>query len=226
MRKKSFIIVLLIVIVALAVGFTVFGHSKTSEVSVIGSNVNGSVEKIVTGNLNSNETAVIILGVHPREHEIHEAVNSTMENITKNNNNLSKRFVIYYIVVHDDIKSRADTRAAGEGLANQFIVPDIKNVNPFVVVDVHEIDQYYEYASFVFPLSDNPKSHEYINILTKAIGVKEFDFNGGTSPELVTKPIADQGYNTLLFEASINDDIEVKKEMAKKLIYGIDSLTP
>ena len=35
--------------------------------------------------MSSNDTIGIILGVHPREHEIHEAVNKTIYNITSEN---------------------------------------------------------------------------------------------------------------------------------------------
>lgn len=40
-----------------------------------------------------NDTVGVILGVHPREHEIHEEVNKTIANITGENettNNLTK----------------------------------------------------------------------------------------------------------------------------------------
>ena len=66
-------------------------------VTSVGKNANGTVYKIEAGNMSSNETIGIILGVHPREHEIHEAVNNTIYNITSENgtHNLTKKYVIY-----------------------------------------------------------------------------------------------------------------------------------
>ena len=147
-----------------------------------------------------------------------------MKNITSTDNNLTKRFIIYYIVVNDNITSRNETRAAGEQLANQFIVPDIKNETPFLVTDVHEIDRYYEYPNFIEAISNNTVTQNYIKNISKDIGIRNFDFKEGTSPELVTKPIANQGLNTILFEVSITYKMEQKKEQARKLIYAIDNL--
>ncbi len=227
MKKRPIYKILLLALILILIVTSVFIFSKDnqkSEVTTIGENVNGSVQKITTGNLGSEDTAVIILGVHPREHEVHEALNATMKNITSTDNNLTKRFIIYYIVVNDNITSRNETRAAGEQLANQFIVPDIKNETPFLVTDVHEIDRYYEYPNFIEAISNNTVTQNYIKNISKDIGIRNFDFKEGTSPELVTKPIANQGLNTILFEVSITYKMEQKKEQARKLIYAIDNL--
>ena len=96
-------------------------------ITTVGKNANGTVYKIVAGNMSSNETVGIILGVHPREHEIHEAINNTIYNITSENGtqNLTKKYVIYYIQTKDNLTSRDDTRPAGEELAHKYIVPKI-----------------------------------------------------------------------------------------------------
>lgn len=227
MKKRPIYKILLLALILILIVTSVFifsNDNQKSEVTTIGENVNGSVQKITTGNLGSEDTAVIILGVHPREHEVHEALNATMKNITSTDNNLTKRFVIYYIVVNDNITSRNETRAAGEQLANQFIVPDIKNETPFLVTDVHEIDRYYEYPNFIEAISNNTVTQNYIKNISKDIGIRNFDFKEGTSPELVTKPIANQDLNTILFEVSITYKMEQKKEQARKLIYAIDNL--
>lgn len=227
MKKRPIYKILLLALILILIVTSVFifsNDNQKSEVTTIGENVNGSVQKITTGNLGSEDTAVIILGVHPREHEVHEALNATMKNITSTDNNLTKRFVIYYIVVNDNITSRNETRAAGEQLANQFIVPDIKNETPFLVTDVHEIDRYYEYPNFIEAISNNTVTQNYIKNISKDIGIRNFDFKEGTSPEIVTKPIANQDLNTILFEVSITYKMEQKKEQARKLIYAIDNL--
>lgn len=88
------LVLIIIVIFNLAIVFT--SHEDQPEnvynITEVGHNVNGTVYKIVAGNASSNETVGIILGVHPREHEIHEAINKTIVNITGENGdkNLSK----------------------------------------------------------------------------------------------------------------------------------------
>jgi len=164
-------------------------------VTSVGKNANGTVYKIEAGNMSSNETIGIILGVHPREHEIHETVNNTIYNITSENgtHNLTKKYVIYYIQTKDNLTSREDTRPAGEELANKFVVPNIAKDKPFVVVDVHEINPDYEYSNFIFSLSNRTdKIDSYIAKLSSDVNLADYQFTEGTSPEKVTIPIAEK----------------------------------
>lgn len=198
-------------------------------VTTVGKNANGTVYKIVAGNMSSDDTIGIILGVHPREHEIHEAVNNTIYNITSENGtkNLTKKYVIYYIKTKDNLTSREDTRPAGEELANEFIVPNIAKDEPFIVVDVHEINPDYEYSNFIFSLSNRTdKIDSYILKLSNDVNLVDYDFNEGTSPEKVTIPIAEQGIVTLLMETSITDAMMEKQKTADNLIKSLDELEP
>ncbi|WP_405270389.1 hypothetical protein [Methanobrevibacter sp.] len=198
-------------------------------VTEIGKNANGTVYKIEAGNMSSNETVGIILGVHPREHEIHEAVNNTIYNITSENGtqNLTKKYVIYYIKTKDNLTSREDTRPAGEELANKYIVPRIAKDKPFIVVDVHEINPDYEYSNFIFSLSNRTdKIDSYISKLSNDVNLVDYQFTEGTSPEKVTIPIAKKGINTLLMETSITDPLMEKQQTADNLIKSLDELEP
>lgn len=223
------LIVIVIINLSIIIGDVTRSPENTYNVTEIGSNVNGSVYKIVAGNTSSNETVGIILGVHPREHEIHEEVNKTIYNITSENGtqNLSKKYVIYYVKTNSNITSHDDTREAGEELANKFIVPNIVKDNPFVVVDVHEINPDYEYSNFIFSLSPkNAKINSYIQKLSNDVNLVDYEFDEGTSPEKVTKPIAKKGVNTLLMETSITDAIVQKQKTAENLIRSLDGLSP
>ena len=229
MNKKiqyQILLIVLIVIVifnlSIIVSEVTRGPDNIYNATSIGSNANGTVY-----NMSSNETVGIILGVHPREHEIHEEVNKTIYNITSENGtqNLNKKFVIYYIKTIDNLTSREDTRSAGEELANEYIVPNIVKDNPFVVVDVHEINPDYEYSNFIFSLSNkSDKIDSYINKLSNDVNLVEYDFGEGTSPEKVTIPIANKGVNTLLMETSITDALTQKHQTAVNLIRSLDEL--
>ncbi|WP_294004510.1 hypothetical protein [uncultured Methanobrevibacter sp.] len=236
MNKKIQYQILLIVLVAIVVfNLAIIFSSMMStpdndyNITTVGQNANGTVYKIEAGNMSSNETVGIILGVHPREHEIHEAVNNTIYNITSENgtHNLTKKYVIYYVKTKDNITSREDTRPAGEELANKFIVPNIVKDNPFIVLDVHEINPDYEYSNFIFSLSNRTdKIDSYISNITNDVNLVDYQFDEGTSPEKVTKPIASKGINTLLMETSITDALMEKQKTADNLIKSLDSLEP
>ena len=234
-KKFQYQILLIILIVIVVINLSIIignmtkGSENTYNVTEVGGNVNGTVYKIEAGNLSSNETVGIILGVHPREHEIHEEVNKTIYNITSENGaqNLTKHYVIYYVKTIANLTSHDETRAAGEELANKYIVPNIAKDNPFVVVDVHEINPEYEYSNFVFSLSNRtPKINSYITKLTNDVNLVDYNFDMGTSPEKVTKPIADKGINTLLVETSITDSIIQKHKTAENLVKSLDGLIP
>lgn len=236
MNKKMQYQILLIVLVAIVVfNLAIIFSSMMStpdndyNITTVGQNANGTVYKIEAGNMSSNETVGIILGVHPREHEIHEAVNNTIYNITSENgtHNLTKKYVIYYVKTKDNITSREDTRPAGEELANKFIVPNIVKDNPFIVLDVHEINPDYEYSNFIFSLSNRTdKIDSYISNITNDVNLVDYQFDEGTSPEKVTKPIASKGINTLLMETSITDALMEKQKTADNLIKSLDRLEP
>lgn len=234
-KKIQYQILLIILIIIVIFNLTIIltsGDNDTDNIyniTTVGSNENGTVYKVIAGNESSNDTVGLILGVHPREHEIHEAINNTIHNITTGNgtDNLTKKFVIYYITVKDNITSREDTRPAGENLANQFVVPNIAKDNPFIVVDVHEINPDYEYSNFIFSLSNrSDKINSYIDKLSADVNLADYQFNEGTSPEKVTIPIANKGINTLLMETSITDALMEKQKTAENLVRSLDELEP
>ena len=232
-KKMQYQILLIILIVIVIFNLTIMvsevtrGPDNIYNVTTVGSNVNGTVYKIEAGNMSSNETMGIILGVHPREHEIHEEVNKTIYNITNENGtqNLTKRYVIYYVKTIDNLTSREDTRPAGEELANKFIVPNIVKHHPFLVIDVHEINPDYEYSNFIFSLSNKTdKIQSYMDKLSNDVNLVEYEFSEGTSPEKVTIPIANKGVNTFLMEVSITDALTQKHQPAENLVRSLDSL--
>lgn len=228
--KLLLLVLLVIVIFNLATIITYnMNHNNDYTVTTVGTNTNGTVYKIEAGDLSSNETVGLILGVHPREHEIHEAINNTIYNITHEggSQNLTKKYVIYYVVTKDNLTSRDDTRPAGEELANKYIVPNIAKDNPFIVIDVHEINPYYEYSNFIFSLSNRTdKVNSYIGEISRDVNLVDYQFSEGTSPEKVTKPIAKQGINTFLIETSITDALYQKQQTAENLINCLEKLHP
>ena len=154
-------------------------------------------------------------------------INKTIYNISCENgtNNLTKKFVIYYIKTIDNLTEHDETRNAGEELANKFIVPNIAKDNPFIVVDVHEINPDYEYSNFIFSLSNKTdKIDSFISKLANDVNLVDYQFSEGTSPEKVTEPIAEKGINTLLMETSITDSLTQKHQTAENLVRSLDSL--
>ena len=95
------------------------------------------------------------------------------------------------------------------------------------MIDVHEINPDFEYSNFIFSLSNRTdKIDSYISKLSNDVNLVDFQFDDGTSPEKVTKPIAEKGINTFLMETSITDALVQKQQTADNLIKSLDELEP
>ena len=94
--KKTFKI-LLTILILLSIIAIIFSINPLNEnkitCSILGNNSNGTVYKTICGNASSNETEVLILGVHSFESGIHNATNKTIINLTKENT-LNKKYIV------------------------------------------------------------------------------------------------------------------------------------
>ena len=85
-------------------------------------------------------------------------------------------------------------------------------------------------ATKTFTVTNNGEADTYyklnISNITNDVNLVDYQFDEGTSPEKVTKPIASKGINTLLMETSITDALMEKQKTADNLIKSLDSLEP
>jgi hypothetical protein len=151
-------------------------HGTTRDPSIIGENENGTVHKYIYGNQSSNETIVVILGVHDLESGIHNATNLTLKE-QNDSNNLSKKYVVYFVKInHNQTKYNVSdyktNRRMGEMLANKYIVNDTKQYAPVLVMDVHEMEVYYDKTTFLLAISEDAKGENDTKKLADQIGVE------------------------------------------------------
>ena len=197
--------------------------------TVLGKNSNGTVYKIVCGNNSSIDTAIVILGVHSLEGGIHNATNETIINFTKENS-LNRKYIVYFIKLNfeDSGLNTSDyntNRHMGEMLANKYILPDIEKYDPYLVIDVHEMESYWDEQSYVGVL-DNKSSieKEYASRISENLDYPIYTINAGTSPEWVTIPIEEKNHNVILFETPQKDNQTTKMQVARDLVRTIDAL--
>lgn len=232
--KILFAIVILLVAVAAAATLTHHANTEDIEVldnytTILGKNHNGTVYKIVCGNNSSEDTAIVILGVHSLEGGIHNATNESIINFTKANT-LEKKFIVYFIKLNFkdsgmNISDYDTNRHMGEMLANKYVVPDIENYNPFIVVDVHEMEDYWDKQEYVGVLDNKSAlTMEYAHRIGNNLSYPIYPINAGTSPKWVTVPISKNGHETILFETPQKDNQSTKAQIARDLVRTIDSL--
>ena len=192
--------------------------------NVIGSTSYGYVEKEVYGNLNSNKTVVIIVGVHPQESGIHTAVANAL---ASKSSTLSKRYVIYKVHVTQDADDYSKGRMNGQLLAQQFVVPDVPKENPMLVVDVHEnhgANSGYEYYRFLYLISNTSVTKTYANQIISAMPfLVTYSPPNPTSTQYVTVPISNKGIPTIIYETYMSDSTAKKNSDANAFISALDN---
>jgi hypothetical protein len=193
--------------------------------NVIGSTLYGYVEKAFYGNLTSNQTIVLIVGIHPLENGIHTAI---INALIDKSLSLTKRFVIYMVHVTKDASDYSKGRMNGQLLGQNFIIPDVANENPMLVVDNHENkgnESGYTYSRFLYPISNTTITMTYTNeIITEMPFLAVYAPPNPTSPQYVTIPIANQGITTLIYETCLYDSVSKKEDDANLLIDALDML--
>ena len=226
--KRKYKIILILLLALLVVNILIITTWRDAPVTTeIGNNTNGTVNKTICGNQNSNETVVIILGVHNLESGIHNATYDALMNLSTNSSELDKKYVVYFIHLNesqDGISEYSSNRMMGQLLAHDFIVKDVSQYNPFLVVDVHEMEDYWDPQEYIEPISNTSSANNYANTIGKNMSVMLYNFTEGTSPPYITEPLAKQGFDTILFETAQNDTAHDKQITAYELIRAIDNL--
>ena len=160
---------------------------------------------------------------------IHNATYEAIMNFTKEGN-LDKKYVIYFIQLNfkDSGMNTSDydtNRHMGELLANEFVVPDVENYDPYVVVDAHEMEDYWELQKYIGVVDNkSATTMDYANKIGGNLSYPVYPVRTGTSPEWVTIPLAKKNHNVILFETAQNDTQHDKGLTSINLVRCIDSL--
>ncbi|WP_424354491.1 chitobiase/beta-hexosaminidase C-terminal domain-containing protein [Methanobacterium sp. MBAC-LM] len=198
----------------------------TSNSNIIGSKDYGYVEKIYYGNKNSNQTIVLIIGVHPQENGIHTAIANAL---ASKSSKLTKRYVLYYIHVTKDVNDYSKGRMNGQKLALYIVVPDVPKEHPMLVLDNHENhykDSNYDYPRFLYLISNTTITKTYANKIISQMPSHLVIYSPPThtSTQYVTEPIKNKGITTIIYETYAYDSTAQKSTDANALINALESL--
>lgn len=185
----------------------------------------GYVEKEFYGNQTSNQSIVLIVGVHPLENGIHAAIADVISN---KSSNLSKRYVLYTVHVTQDANDYSKGRMNGQLLAQQFIVPNVSSENLFLAVDIHENNYQssgYTYYRFLYLISNTAKTSGYADqIISEMPFLTIYSPPNPTSTPYVTIPIANMGISTMVYETYLKDTAAQKASDARAFIDALDNI--
>ena len=202
LKNISTVIILLMILVTIP--YLIYEwHSHEN----IGSNELGYVTKDIYNHYGSEQTIILITGIHPRENL---AINPEIESAKRFALTHNARMVNYNVTVTKDSEDYKNSRYNGEHLVSEFVLPDIyKSKGDAVIISHSHIEGYGEGFYIATPAMDEASVK-----LAENIKNSEIDFNyfktpenttyESTSIELVSKPLADAGYPTLVYEIPEN----------------------
>ena len=205
-RTKIILIVVLLIILGCALYFEE-QEIEHSTYRVLGNNSLGSVEKIIYGNESYNNSIALITGIHPREKlAIEPEIKAAKEYANKSNDT---KIIHYQVNVTKDPKDYKKGRANGESLVHDFVNPDVTHSDADCVIISHShVEWYGEGFYLATPEMDNKS----VTVAYKINNTTDFNYYPrlgnetykSTSAVLVSKPIAQAGYPTFVYEIPEN----------------------
>lgn len=216
-KKKLVIIALCAIVVTILAGS--LNTASSTKHTTLGSDSRGYVIKDVyvpnetlssklaniTGKSSQKMVKVaVVTGIHPRETLSINASNAVVRDYAKSHN---VEIVHYTIVVHENFDYYTATRNKGQGLAADYILPDVAKSDYDLVIICHDHKKGYGDGFYIAtPLMDN-KSVTLAEKVDNAMSGLRFlpsDSNPkhkGTSTEVFTKPLAASGHPTFVYES-------------------------
>lgn len=216
MQKNTKIIIIVVILLAIGVLiYTETGH-KVNDINytTLADTSIGTVEKGISGNASAETTIALITGIHPRETlSIEPEIQAAKE---FGNDNV--KIIHYKVTVTDNPDDYDIGRANGESLVHDYVNPDVTQSDADVVIISHSHNADYGEGFYVATPEMDSASVDMGNKLSKRSDFNYYPVTGNetyksTSAVLVSKPIAQAGYPTLVYE--IPEDISEQTATSK-----------
>lgn len=219
MIKKTLIIIIVCVVAVIFVSGSLNAADSVKH-STLGSDYRGYVTKDVYSpqdTINSKLASIsntktqkkakvaVITGIHPRETLSMNVSSDAVKNYAKSHD---VEIIHYKIFVNANFDYYRAGRNRGEGLAADYIIPDVDKSDYDLVIICHDHKKGYGEGYYIAtPLMDS-KSVKLAEKVDDALeGFKYFPCGGnpkkkkkGTSTEIFTKPLAATGHPTFVYE--------------------------
>ena len=220
MNRKSKIAVAIAVVIVIFAGFMIYENSPhyDPQTKVLANTSIGTVEKITYGNPNATVEIALITGIHPRETlSIEPEIKAAEEYAGKD-----VKIINYKITVTDHPQDYNLGRANGESLVHDYVNPDVTKSNAKAVIIAHShIPEYGEGFYLATPAMDSAS----VKIAEKINETSDFNYYPVTGNEtykstsaiLVSRPIAEAGYPTFVYEIPENIKEQDSTDKTKEL---------
>lgn len=206
--KRSAKIILIAVILIIIGGLVLFESKPAPEINytTLANTSIGAVEMGVAGNENATTCIALITGIHPRE-----TLSMDPEILAaREYGNDDVKIINYKVTVTKNPENYKEGRANGESLVHNYVNPSVIQSDADAVIISHSHNpDYGEWFYLATPEMDNAS----VTIAEKISQSSDFNYYPvtgnetykSTSAVLVSKPIAQAGYPTFVYE--IPEDI-------------------
>lgn len=240
MRRKLFIIIILVLILAVLIvnpfkvisDGMVANDTSSQALEVISNNSAqdlGTVSVIKNvGNPDGKKIAYVV-GVHPLENDTHRTFLKIMPTLT----NLNYCYDIYIINVTEDFSSYGKLlpddepgRQTGQDLALKYVYPEIVNGSYELAVDIHAHGGAYgEHNTFVFSPVDGSSGESYGRMVSQSCqNISYYNPYFTTSGPYLTIPLNENGVPAFYFEENSFISQDIKDAHMLELINAVDNL--
>ncbi|MBQ6512242.1 hypothetical protein [Methanobrevibacter sp.] len=208
MKNKTKLILIIIGLIVIAgVIYSNLGSSGSdASYETLANTSIGTVEKCVYGNENAPKCIALITGIHPREPlSIEPEIKAAQQY-----ENDDVKIIHYKVTVTDRPTDYNAGRANGESLVHDYVNPDVTKSDAGAVIISHSHMAGYGQGFYLATPEMDDASVKIATDINKTSDFNYYPVTGNesyksTSAVLVSKPIAQAGYPTFVYE--IPEDI-------------------
>lgn len=223
MKKK---IIFLIIIILLIVGSIVYVQNNNYDeiaYTTLANTSIGTVEVGIAGNESAETSIALITGIHPREKlSIEPEIQAARE---FGNDNV--KIINYKVTVTQNPEDYDEGRQNGEQLVHDYVNPHVTSSDADAVIISHSHNPEYGEGFYLATPEMDDASVSIAQKISQSSDFNYYPVTGNetyksTSAVLVSKPIAQAGYPTFVYE--IPEDIwEISSTWKTKELFGLIS---
>ena len=222
-RKAKIIIIILALIVIGGAIFLETQNYNEIEYTTLGNTSMGTVEVGISGNENATKCIALITGIHPREKL---SIDPEIEAAKQFGNN-DVKIIHYKVTVTQNPEDYNEGRANGESLVHDYVNPHVTTSDADAVIISHSHNPTYGEGFYLATPEMDSASVDIAKKISESSDFNYYPVTGNetyksTSAVLVSKPIAQAGYPTFVYE--IPEDIwEMTSTDKTKELFGLIS---
>ena len=206
MKRNSKVILFIgFLIIAGAILYLETNNHNEITYTTLGNTSIGTVEVGISGNENATKCIALITGIHPREKL---SIDPEIEAAKQFGNN-DVKILHYKVTVTQNPEDYNEGRANGESLVHDYVNPHVTSSDADAVIISHSHNPNYGEG---FYLATPAMDSQSVSIAQKISDSSDFNYYPvtgnetykSTSAVLVSKPIAEAGYPTFVYEIPEN----------------------